>query len=160
MRNRERKERAMKINTQDPSGIAQAQKTHQQSKSTAARFDEILEKALIPQSGQTTPTNALPPLQSLSNVSLVVPSGVDRIQTAKNIDYFLTIMEAYEKKMTDPQASLKDAYPFVQQMEKKTTELIPTLESLPDGDKLKDILNQALVTSTVEIIKFNRGDYI
>jgi len=50
----------MKINTQDPSGIAQAQKTQQQSKSTAARFDEILEKALIPQSGQTTPTNALP----------------------------------------------------------------------------------------------------
>jgi len=45
-------------------------------------------------------------------------------------------------------------------MEKKTAELIPTLESLPDGDKLKDILNQALVTSTVEIIKFNRGDYV
>ncbi len=82
------------------------------------------------------------------------------MQTVQNIDGFLNIMEAYERKMTDPQASLKDAYPLVQQMEKKTAELIPTLESLPDGDKLKDILNQALVASTVEVIKFNRGDYV
>ncbi len=150
----------MKINTQEPSGITQPQKTHQQSKSSAGRFDECLEKAMIPQSGQTTSANALPPLQSLSSLSLAITSGVDRIQTVKNIDYFLNIMEAYERKMTDPRASLKDAYPFVQQMEKKTTELIPTLESLPDGDKLKDILNRTLVASTVEIIKFNRGDYI
>ncbi len=150
----------MKINTQDPSGIAQAQKTHQQNKSSAGRFDELLEKAMIPQTGSTVSANALPPLQSLSNLGLAIPSGVDRIQTVKSIDYFLNIMGAYERKMNDPQASLKDAYPFVQQMEKKTTELIPTLEALPDGDKLKDILNRALVVSTVEIIKFNRGDYV
>ena len=150
----------MKINTQDLSGITQAQKTHQQNKSSASGFDEFLEKAMTPQSRQTTSANALPPLQSLSSLGLAIPSCVDRTQTVKSIDSFLNIMDAYERKMTDPQASLKDAYPLVQEMEKQTTELIPTLESLPDGDKLKDILNQALVTSTVEIIKFNRGDYV
>ena len=150
----------MKINTQEPSGIAQAQKTHQQNKLSAGRFDEFLEKAMIPQGRQTPSANALPPLQSLSNLGLAIPSCVDRTQTVKSIDSFLNIMDAYERKMTDPQASLKDAYPLVQEMEKKTAELIPTLESLPDGDKLKDILNQALVASTVEVIKFNRGDYV
>ena len=150
----------MKINTQDLSGITQAQKTHERNKSSASGFDEFLEKAMTPQSGQTTSASTLPPLQSLSSVNLTIPSGGDHVQTVKDIDYFLNIMEAYERKMTDPQASLKDAYPLVQQMEKKTAELIPTLESLPDGDKLKDILNQALVASTVEVIKFNRGDYV
>jgi hypothetical protein len=150
----------MKINTQDLSGAAQTHKTHQQPQSTAGRFDEFLEKAMTPQSGQTTSANALPPLQSLSSLSFAAPSDVDQIQTVKHIDEFLNIMESYQKQMVDPKASLKDAYPFVQQMEKKTAELIPILESLPAADKLKDILNQALVASTVEVIKFNRGDYV
>ena len=150
----------MRINIQDPSGIIQPQTKPQQSKSSVGGFDECLEKAMIPQNGQAASANALPPLQSLSSLSIAIPSGVDRMQTVKNIDSLLNIMEAYERKMAQPQASLKDAYPFVQQMEKKTAELIPALESLPEEDTLKDILNRTLVASTVEIIKFNRGDYI
>jgi hypothetical protein len=150
----------MKISIQDISGVTQSHKTHQQPQSTAGRFDEFLEKALTPQSGQATSTGALPPLESLSSLNFAVPSGVDRTQTVNHIDEFLGIMESYQKQMADPKASLKDAYPFVQQMEKKAAELIPTLESLPEADKLKDILNRALVASTVEVIKFNRGDYV
>jgi hypothetical protein len=93
-------------------------------------------------------------------MSFAVSSGVDRMQTVSNINEFLSIMESYQKEMADPKASLKDAYPFVQQMEEKMAELIPALESLPATDKLKDILNSALVASTVEVIKFNRGDYV
>lgn len=153
----------MKINIQDIiSNVTQPNKTPQQPQATAGRFDEILEKALTPQpqSGQVASTGALPPLDSLSSLNFTVPSGVDRAQTVNHIDEFLGIMESYQKQMADPKASLKDAYPFVQQMEKKAAELIPTLESLPAADKLKDILNRALVASTVETIKFNRGDYV
>jgi hypothetical protein len=150
----------MKINIQDISGITQPHKTHQQPQSTAGTFDEFLEKALTPQSGQVASTGALPPLESLSSLNFAVPSRVDRTQTVNHIDEFLSIIESYQKQMADPKASLKDAYPFVQQMEKKTAELIPTLESLPEADKLKDILNRVLVASTVEVIKFNRGDYV
>jgi len=150
----------MKITTQNISGVTQSHKTHEQPQSTTGRFDEFLEKALTPQSGQAASTGALPPLESLSNLNFAVPSGVDRMQTVNHIDEFLSIMESYQKQMADPKVSLKDAYPFVQQMEKKTAELLPTLEELPAGDKLKDILNRALVASTVEVIKFNRGDYV
>ncbi len=150
----------MKINPQDLSSIIQSIKPHQQPQSTTGRFDEFLEKALTPQSGQAAPAGALPPLQSLGNLNFAIPDGVDRMQTVNHINEFLNIMESYQGKMADPQASLTDAYPFVQQMERKAAELIPTLESLPAADKLKDILNRALVTSTVEVIKFNRGDYV
>jgi hypothetical protein len=150
----------MKITTQDISGVTQSHKTQHQPQSTAGRFEEFLEKALTPQNIQTTSTGALPSLQNLSTLSFAVPPGVDRMQTVKHIDEILSIIESYQRQMADPQASLKDIYPVVQQMEKKTTELIPSLESLPTEDKLKDILNRALVASTVEIIKFNRGDYV
>jgi len=149
----------MKIYTQDTSGIIQPPKKHQ-GKSSVGGFEELLEKAMTPQTEQKVSANALSPLQGLSRVSLNIPSDADRVQTVNTIDKFLNIMEAYERKMADPRASLKDAYPLLQQMEAKATELIPTLESLPEGDKLKDILNRTLVASTVEIIKFNRGDYV
>lgn len=150
----------MKIDTYEVPGVTQQLKTHQQPQSPAGRFDALLEKAMNPQSGQTSPLNILPPLQSLSRASVAVPASVDRRQTVQQIDEFLTIMESYQKKMADPNSSLKDAYPFVQQMGKKAAELLPAMESLPMGDKLKDILNRLLVTSTVEIVKFNRGDYM
>ncbi|MHB9099299.1 MAG: hypothetical protein ACYC5X_15905, partial [Syntrophales bacterium] len=102
----------MKINPQDISGVTQTHKTQQQPQSTAGRFDEFLEKALTPQSGQVASTGAIPPLQSLSSMSFAVPSGVDRMQTVNNINDFLSIMESYQKQMADPKASLKDAYPF------------------------------------------------
>jgi len=45
-------------------------------------------------------------------------------------------------------------------METEQEALAPVLNSLPPGDGLKDILNDALVTSSLEVIKFNRGDYV
>lgn len=150
----------MKIKATETADITQTQKTHQQNTSSAGRFDEFLEKAMTPHRGSTASASALSPLQSLSSLSIAVSSDVNHMQTVKNIDGFLNIMESYQTKMADPKATLKDAYPLVQQMQKKTAELIPTCESLPAGDKLKDILNQVLVASTVEIIKFNRGDYV
>lgn len=150
----------MKIYTPDASGIIQPPQKQQQGKSSGGGFDELLEKAMTAQTGPATAASALSSLQGLSNLSFALPSSGDRGQTVKSIDGMLGILEAYERKMADPRSSLRDAYPLLQQMEAKTTELLPTLETLPEGDALKDILNRTLVASTVEIIKFNRGDYL
>ncbi len=150
----------MKINIQDMPGVAQTQKTLKRQDTPTGGFGQLLEKAMNPQSGRAPATSALPPLQSLSNVSFVVPTVTERSQTVKSIDELLNVIESYQVKMADPKVSLKEIHPLVQQMEKKTSELAPVAEALPDGDKLKEILNRVLVASTVEIIKFNRGDYV
>ncbi len=150
----------MKINIQEIPGVAQTQKTLKRQDTPTGGFDQLLEKAMNPQSGRAPATSALPPLQSLSNVSFVVPTAAERSQTVKHIDELLNVIESYQVKMADPKVSLKEIYPLVQQMEKKTAELVPAAEALPDGDKLKEILNRILVASTVEVIKFNRGDYV
>lgn len=150
----------MKINIQEMPGVAQTQKPLKQHDMPTGGFEQLLEKAMNPQSAQAPTTSALPPLQSLSSVSFVAPSAAEHSQTVKDINELLNVVESYQAKMTDPKVSLKAIYPLVQQMEKKTTELVPASEALPDGDKLKEILNRVLVASTVEIIKFNRGDYV
>ena len=43
---------------------------------------------------------------------------------------------------------------------KKVPFHVPLFDLDPTGDGLKDILNDALVNSEVEVIKFNRGDYV
>ena len=76
------------------------------------------------------------------------------------MDHFLTLLEKYHKQMEDPRISLKETSTIVSQLEQQTQELLPILETLPEGDGIKDLLNRLLVTSTVETIKFNRGDYL
>jgi hypothetical protein len=156
----QQEDRTMKINIQDMPGIAQTQKTLKQNNTPTGGFEQVLEKAMSPQSGQTQATSALPPLQCLSNVGFVVPTAAERSQTVQRIDDLLNVIETYQAKMADPRVSLKETYPLVEQMEKKTAELAPVAEALPAGDKLKEILNRVLVASTVEVIKFNRGDYL
>ncbi len=150
----------MKINIQDVPGVAQTQKPHKQQNTPTGGFDQLLEKAMTAQNGQGAAASALPPLQSLSGASFVVPGAAEQSQTVKNVDELLNVIESYQTKMADPRVSLKEIYPLIQQMEKKTAELAPVAEALPTGDKLKEILDRTLVASTVEIIKFNRGDYV
>jgi len=68
--------------------------------------------------------------------------------------------ENYQKQMEDPRISLKETSTIVSQLEQQTQELLPVLETLPEGNGITDLLNRLLVTSTVETIKFNRGDYL
>jgi len=49
-------------------------------------------------------------------------------------------------KLMDPQASLRDIHPLVESIQNEKDALTPLMDSLPDGDELKDVLNNALVS--------------
>jgi hypothetical protein len=72
----------------------------------------------------------------------------------------LDILEEYQNKLLDPQSTLRDIHPLIQEMEMEKEALVPVLNSLPPGDGLKQILLHVLITSSVEVIRFNRGDYV
>ncbi len=122
-------------------------------------FEKILKESIDHSTGVETGTQKTPMINNISGVQ------INSLLTAKNNDVertelFLNILDRYQQKLSNPQATLKDLYPLIQEMEVEKESLIPVLESLPDGDELKDILNQVLITSSVEIMKFNRGYYV
>ncbi|UCF93760.1 MAG: hypothetical protein JSW39_06275, partial [Desulfobacterales bacterium] len=80
--------------------------------------------------------------------------GLDRVEN------FLNLLDEYCQMLGDPRKTLKDIQPLVASMTRAKEDLTPLLHTLPDGHGIKDILNQTLVTASLEIIKFNRGDYI
>lgn len=102
----------------------------------------------------------LPPVQNIPTVQFDQISDMETTQGIKRAEQFLDLLEAYQGKLGDTGSTLKEFSPLVASMESEAAKMKPLLDSLPDGDGLKDVLNRAVVTATVEAIKFNRGDYL
>ena len=149
----------MKITTNEISSLSpnSGRNTEKVSKEG---FQDILNEKMGNSPVNANLSAALPPLSSLDSIRLDLASQPDTKQTLSRMDRFLTLLETYQKQMENPRISLKETSTIVSQMEQQTQELLPVLETLPEGDGIKDLLNRLLVTSTVETIKFNRGDYL
>lgn len=119
-------------------------------------FGEILKNSLNQASGpaSATATDGALRVQFKS----VDPTPADSV--AARLEGFLDLMEEYRGKLADPRVNLKGLDPLVRSLEQGRDALAPLTGSLPEGDGLKDILNRALVTTEVEIMRFRRGDYL
>jgi hypothetical protein len=76
------------------------------------------------------------------------------------VERYLDLLDDYRQQLADPRVSLKGLDAMVREMEAGKDALAPALGSLPESDGIKDILNRTLVTASLEIIKFRRGDYL
>jgi len=149
----------MKITTNEISSLQQNSGRNTE-KVSGEGFQNILNEKMGNIPVNANPSATLPPMSNLDSIRLDLASQPDTKKTLARMDRFLTLLETYQKQMEDPRISLKETSTIVSQMEQQTQELLPTLEALPEGDGIKDLLNRLLVTSTVETIKFNRGDYL
>jgi len=93
---------------------------------------------------------------------LIGVSGLEQIrsQSIEMITAFLNLLEQYRKAIADLGISLKEIHPFIQALSQEVSRLNTLSEKLSPTDPLKKILNEVGIISTVEIEKFNRGDYI
>ena len=103
---------------------------------------------------QTTFVNSLPGFQPAP------PSPSDHQFTANNIEDMINLLDQYRDKLADPRITLKQIDPVIMEMSREMENLAPVLDSLPAEDGLRNILNQTMVTISLEISKFYRGDYI
>ena len=87
------------------------------------------------------------------------PAGTRR-DTLNRAGGLLDLLAEYSSKLNDPACSLRDLHPIVLRLEDEKDRLVPALETLSDHDGSRDLLNRLLITTSVEIIKFNRGDYL
>jgi endonuclease IV len=98
----------------------------------------------------------------LTNVTDIQLNASSMDQSKPIIDQaerFLDILDEYQKKLGNPTVELGEISPIVNEMAAQKENLMPVLESMSDGDELKEILNRSLVTSSIEIYRFNKGYY-
>jgi hypothetical protein len=103
---------------------------------------------------QTTFINPFPGLQPASS------SLSDHQFAANSIEDMINLLDRYREKLADPRVTMKQIDPVIREMTREMDNLAPVLDSLPDAEGLRNILNQTLVTVTLEVGKFYRGDYI
>lgn len=128
--------------------------------SVEKEFGIILNKAVEKKttaslaSMQTTFVNPLPGFQPATL------SSSDHQFTANNIEDMINLLDQYRDKLANPHITLKQIDPVIMEMSREMEKLAPVLDSLPAEDGLRNILNQTMVTISLEISKFYRGDYI
>ena len=135
-------------------------KVKAQPTSVEKEFGVILNKAVEKKSTaalasmQTTFVNPLPGFQPAP------PSPSDHQFTANDIEDMINLLDQYRDKLGDPRITMKQIDPVIMEMSREMENLAPVLDSLPAEDGLRNILNQTMVTISLEISKFYRGDYI
>jgi len=78
----------------------------------------------------------------------------------KKVEKFLDLMESYVQALSDPQKNLREIAPIVKSLESEKEKLVAWGESLPEDNILKHIVNQTVILSAMEVLRFNRGDYL
>ena len=72
----------------------------------------------------------------------------------------LEILTDYQHMLGNPSIPMTSIHPVIEQIEMEKETLVQALSTLCDGDGLIDILNQVIILSSFEVIRFNRGCYV
>jgi hypothetical protein len=117
-------------------------------------FGEIFKQTLA-RAAEAGPASSL-----AASGSVASPRSVAEHSSADRLEGFIDLLEGYCRKLANPRVGLTGLEASVQQLEEGRNALARELGTLPEGDGLKDVMNQTLVTAEVEIMRFRRGDYL
>lgn len=135
-------------------------KTPTNEQASEADFNHILKES-VEKSTETPleiqPTTLLDPISAIRFNPL---SSQDNDITLDRVENLLNLLEKYRQQLRDPQVTLRTIEPLMRTIAAEKDQLSEKLDSISNEDGLKDILNQTLITASLEVIKFNRGDYI
>ena len=137
-----------------------AVKGNKRSETDGSEFSAILEESLEDMAG----TGDISSKDGQVQVGGISRSQLDifgKVETSAvdQVENYLNILSDYQEKLGNPDVTLKELSPLVEQMTQEEERLTSILDGLPENDSLKEIANETLVLSSLESIKFNRGDY-
>ena len=151
----------MKINGSDEiinNGLAD--KTLRREQDQKDDFKNIL-KASVERTTHHPGKIQSPPLTNpVSAIRFQPPALENKRLTVERVDNLLNLLDNYRNQLADPKVTLRSIEPVMKMIDKEKEQLSSVLDSLTEEDGLKDIVNRTLVTASLEVMKYNRGDYI
>ncbi len=121
-------------------------------------FEKILNEKM---EGVSTSEPESKPSDRINRASAaLLRSAMNKKNIISRVAEFLDTIEEYSEKLARTGNSLKDVSPLIAKIESETQHLKSFSDSLSQEDELKSLVEEALIRSSVEVIKFNRGDYL
>jgi hypothetical protein len=135
-------------------------KTPKNEQTTDTDFKNILKESVeksTEKPSEIQPTTLLDPISAIRFNPL---SPQDKNITIERVENLLNLLENYRQQLKNPNVTLRTIEPLMNTIADEKDQLSAKLDSIPNEDGLKAILNQTLIAASLEVIKFNRGDYI
>lgn len=126
----------------------------------ADEFKQILKASVDRSQTQAANVQSTPRANPLGAIRLTPLSPEARATTVERLDNLLNLLDQYRNQLADPKVTLRQIEPLLNTMTKEKEQLSAVLKAMPDEDGLKDIVHRTLITTSLEVMKFNRGDYI
>ncbi|MBF0119738.1 MAG: hypothetical protein HQK79_12960 [Desulfobacterales bacterium] len=126
--------------------------------------DNIFEKIFTSALGKndlssSSPMNMLGEVQPLMFRPIQYLSPEDT--TIKKTDDLLNLLDNYAQSLGDPSKTLKDIEPLITAIQNSAQDLTKEAnDTLKDFPSLKKIAMECAQTANLELIKFERGDYV
>ena len=131
---------------------------HKSEKTSDSTFENILNNKIEDLKVAKPGIEESLPVNKTANLLLIPP--VEEKEAISRLEKFLDIMEEYSEKLNNPNFTPKDISTLISIIESEQRDLSVLAESFDKNNELKGLLDAALIRSTTEVIKFNRGDYL
>jgi len=118
-------------------------------------FDDLLQNQTKDVAAPSASTHAINPTPLAANAIEALPVKTD----LQVMERFVDSLDAYQQGLADPARSLRDLEPALGQLEMTQRHLSDMSEKTPADSPLKAIMNEGLVTATMEISRFRSGIY-
>lgn len=151
----------MKIDGSNDLGrSAYTDKSTPEQTTTADEFKKILKASVDRSKTQAANIQTASQPTPLGAIRFTPLSSEVRATTIERLDNLLNLLAQYRDQLADSKVSLRRIEPLLNTIATEKEQLSAVLKVMPDEDGLKDIVQRTLITTSLEIMKFNRGDYI
>ena len=130
-----------------------------QTKSASSSFEQVFSESLQRQSGaMQEPPSVVQPAATMP-CSLNAIDSVDAVSGVQEMEDFIDALEGYQQQLGDPSNCLRDIAPSLERLDQAQRHLTDFASKAPADSPLGSIMNEGLVTATMEIQRFRSGLY-
>ena len=132
-----------------------------ESRSTVKKgeFDAIFRQAVDSTEFKCPKTESAPDLSDIRPAQFSSESLASENMLVDRVQRLIDTMGAYQQKLIDSGATLKDIQSLVQKMATEKESLRAASNAAAGQKRLKPIVDQSLTLASMEIAKFNSGHY-
>lgn len=122
-----------------------------------AEFSQVLQKTeqTISRNSVTHPSLSAP----IRPMAFAAPPET-AFKAARQTGEILDTLEAYQKLLAKPSTSLRNMQPVVEQLGQEADRMAASMNHLPQGHALREIMKETLIQVHQELERFNQGMYI
>jgi hypothetical protein len=141
--------------------IAEIKKTQNRAKAQVGEFNAIFQQARDAKDVNPTETQSTSFLGGIrpARFTAETETAPSTNMIADQVEQLIDTMEAYQQKLIDNDATLKEIQPLMDKMASHHERLSAISKGVDDQEKLGAVVNQSLMLSSMEMTRYNSGFY-